>query len=181
MTFSGTCRSVLTGIVWCASGALASPSMADNVTPSKNHPLWCITAQPEYSGSHDWVKLSEHSVHVVRATMQGQAKAALAQKSIIEMTLGDARLYLRDGENLSDGKHIYLVRAAAFYVDDKYDLPRPAFRNLPFDVSYSQSRHMLSVSNFALGYAGIVPTNLALVVESVDRVGRSEAICSRTQ
>jgi hypothetical protein len=73
------------------------------------------------------------------------------------------------------------VRAAAFYVSDKYELPKAAFGYLPFNVSYSPSRRLLDVANFALGYADISPTNLALAVESLNPIDRSEAECLRTQ
>jgi hypothetical protein len=163
--------------------AVIAGARADDVTALRNNPAsaWCATSQPAENGPSDWVKLPEQSIHVVRASMQERAKASLTNSAIVEMTEKSISPYLRDGETVSQNKHIYFVRAAAFYVNDKYELPKPAFRNLPFDVSYSPSRDVMVVANLALGYAGVGPNNLALAIESPNSISRSEAICLRTQ
>jgi hypothetical protein len=130
---------------------------------------------------NDWVKLPDQALHVVRASMQKQAKNILSKKALVKMSDEDIGPYLQDGENVSQEKFLYVIRAAAFYVNEKYELPKPAFRRLPFNVSFSPSRDLLVVVNFALGYAGTKPTNLALVIESPKAVRGSEAICLRTQ
>jgi hypothetical protein len=172
---------VVNMMLCCAVTVPSAPIKAAVVTAPKNKPIWCATTQFADGGPNDWVKLTEQSTHIVRPAMQDRAKAALADEPFIELTEGAVGPYLRDGEALSKRKHIYLVRAAAFYVNDKYDLPKTASGDLPLEVSYSSSRNMLLVSNFALGYAGIVPSNLALVIESSNPARRFEAVCLRTQ
>jgi hypothetical protein len=182
MTFKKRYCDVTMAVFLCSIVLGRAPAKADDMTRQRDNiaSLWCSTSQTAYNGPNDWMKLPEQSIHIVRASMQEQAKASLTN-SVIEMTETSITPYLREGETVSQDKHIYLVRAAAFYVNDKYELPKPAFRNLPFTVSYSPSRGLLAVVNFALGYAGVSPTNLALVVESPDPISRSEAVCLRTQ
>lgn len=142
---------------------------------------WCAKSQVADNGPNDWVRLSHQSIHVVRASMQARAKDILARDKFVRVTDRDVIPYLRDGESVSQGRFIYLVRAAAFYVDENYELPKPAYRNLPFDASYSPSRDTLAIVNFALGHADINPTNLVLVIEAPNAIGGCEAVCLRTQ
>lgn len=183
MTFEKRHRNFIIAVLLCSTAIVRAPAKADDLTAQQDKAmsLWCTTSQPADNGPNDWVNLPEQSIHVVRASMQEQAKVSLTDRTIVEMAEKSIIPYLRDGETVSQANHIYLVRAAAFYVSDKYELPKPAFRNLPFNVSYSSSRGMLLVTNFALGYAGVTPTNLALAVESPSPISRSEAICLRTQ
>jgi hypothetical protein len=183
MTYKKRHRDLIMAVLLCSAAIVKAPAKADDVTAQRDNPtsVWCTTSQPADNGPNDWLKIPEQSIHLVRASMQEKAKASLTNSTIVEMTENGIIPYLRDGETVSQDNHIYLVRAAAFYVNDKYELPKPAFRNLPFNVSYSPSRGMLVVANFALGYAGVSPTNLALAVESPNPISRSEAVCLRTQ
>jgi hypothetical protein len=127
------------------------------------------------------VKFPKQSIHVVRASMQDRAKNILAANALVQMSEREIVPYLKSGEKLSHGSFSYLVRAAAYYVNEKYEFPMSAFNALPFDASYSPSRDTLIVTNFALGYAGMTPSNLALAIEVPSVIGRSEAVCLRTQ
>ena len=135
----------------CTAMIPRAPARADDMTAQRDNPapLWCTTSQTADNRPNDWVKLPEQSIHVVRASMQAQAKNILAANTFVEMAEKDVVPYLPDGENVTRGKHFYLVRAAAYYVSEKYELPKPAFRDLPFDASYSPSRDTLIIVNFA--------------------------------
>jgi hypothetical protein len=167
----------------CTATIPRAPTRADEMTAQRDNPapLWCTTSQAADNGLNDWVKLPEQSIHIVRAPMQDRAKNILATNTFVEMAEKDVLPYLRDGENVTRRRHFYLAQAAAYHVNEKYELPKPAFRNLPFDASYSPSRDPLTIVNFALGYAGVTPSNLALVIEVPNVIGRSMAVCLRTQ
>lgn len=142
---------------------------------------WCqINPTLSDNGKNDWVELPNRALHLVRASMQEEAKKSLSIASFKELTEKEARPYLHDTEAISQSQHLYLVRGAAFGVDDKYEMPTIVFGRPAFGVFFSPSRKRLDINSYALGGIG-APTNLVLIIEAPETIQGLDVSCLAAQ
>ncbi|HLZ68029.1 MAG TPA: hypothetical protein VKQ29_17525 [Aliidongia sp.] len=142
-----------------------------------NKDPWCRMTS-EKDEVNDWSEIDEGRIHVVRTSMQDSAQERLRSVSFLPLDYSDTVTLLRDGEKLSGGMPLYLVRASAMWLDKDYQMPREAFRELPLHVLYSRSRLEIRVVNFSLSPVGTKPDNLAIVIEFSGEIAGESAFCA---
>ena len=157
--------------------SLSMPVKGIAAQESENKNPWCKMTS-EKDEVNDWSEIDESKIHVVRTDMQTSAQERLQSVSFLPLNNSDAAALLRDGEKLSGGMPLYLVRASAIWLDKDYQMPREAFRELPLHVLYSKSLLEIRVVNFSLSPAGTRPSNLAIFIEFDEKIVEESAFCA---